>query len=79
MASSIDPFPAISITEAKRLLRRFFGAVWWEQPFGSVLIQVPAADGLIRIRRFTWQQAKYLAVHPEPIVTGHYPVDWPSD
>ena len=81
MASSIDPFPAVSMTEAKRLLRRFLGraAVLWEQPFGPVLIRVPLANGAIRIRRFTWQQAKYLAVHPESLIIGRYPVDWPSD
>lgn len=70
------------MAEAKQLLRRYFGsaAVGWEQPFSPVLIRVPFADGVIRILRFTWQQAKYLAVRPicrESIITGHYPVDWP--
>jgi hypothetical protein len=80
--ASVDPFPAISRNEAKRLLCRFFGqdAVYWERPFGPVFIQVLTSEGAVHIRRFTWQQAKYLAAHPvrkDDIATGQYPLDWP--
>jgi hypothetical protein len=83
MAFTVDPFPAISRNEAKRLLRRFFGidAVYWELPFGPVFIQVLTTDGTVRTRRFTWQQAKYLAACPlrkDDLVAGRYPLDWPE-
>jgi len=84
MASSVDPFPAVSKDEAKRLLGRWFGnaAVRWEQPFGPVFIQIRSGTGAVHIRRFTWQQAKYLAIRPtarEALIAGHYPVDWPGE
>jgi len=80
---SVDPFPAVSTQDAKRLLQKFFGSgsVDWEQPFGPVFIQFPDYDGTVRVRRFTWQQAKYLAACPakrDDIISGHHPIDWPE-
>jgi hypothetical protein len=37
-------------------------------------------QGSRRLRRFTWRQAKYLAVNPkvgQEIMLGQYPKDWP--
>lgn len=83
--ASPDPFPAMSMAEAKRRLGACFGkgAVSWDRPFGPVCIQFPSANGWTHTRQFTWRQAKYLAAaRPtarESIISGHYPVDWPTD
>jgi hypothetical protein len=80
----VDPFPAMSKEEAERLLSRRFGkgAVSWERPLDFVYIWFPSATGRARVRRFNWQQAKYLAACPtarEALIYGKYPLDWPTD
>ena len=80
----VDPFPAISKDEAERLLSRRFdkGAISWERPLDPVYIRFPSATGRVRVRRFTWQQAKYLAACPtarEALICGKWPLDWPTD
>jgi len=77
-----DPFPALAHCEALLLLRKCLGqeSVRWEHPFDTALVRFPSVDGRTRLRRFTWQQAKYLAARPDTchsIMTGKYPKDWP--
>ena len=77
-----DPFPALAHPEAVRLLRKCLGheAVRWEHPFDAAIVKFPSVTGRSRLRRFTWQQAKYLAARPgacHGIMTGKYPPDWP--
>ena len=80
---SPDPIPALAFPDARRLLQERFGesAVQWDDPFGTVTIRFPTMQGSRRLRRFTWRQAKYLAVNPkvaQEIMLGRYPKDWPS-
>ena len=79
---SPDPVPALAFQEARRLLQERFGerAVQWDDPFGTVTIRFPTMQGSRRLRRFTWRQAKYLAVNPEArqeIMLGRCPKDSP--
>ena len=78
-----DPFPSMSQSEARQLLSKRYGekTVHWDQPFGPVFIQLKGSDGTVRVRRFTWQQAKYLAGQPmnrDDVVSRRYPRDWPA-
>lgn len=77
-----DPFPALAYQDALHVLQECFGrdAVRWDKPFAAVIIRLPKVTGDSGLLRFTWQQAKYLAVHPalfRTIILRRYPVDWP--
>jgi hypothetical protein len=81
--SAQDPFPAVAYQAALRKLRDWLGekSVRWDEPFGPALLMFPSVNGVSRLRRFTWQQAKYLALNPRTyrtIIVGKYPTDWPA-
>ena len=81
--ASFDPFPAVPFTEARTLLRLYFGeaAVQWDEPFGDVVILLRRPLGSPQPLHLTWGQAKYIALRPKAwftIVAGIYPADWPA-
>ncbi len=83
MLAKPDPFPAVPYQDARRLLKLRFGdtAVQWEEPFGPVVIRIARPARTPAVRSFTWQQAKYLALHPKvfrDVIRGRYPKDWPA-
>jgi len=78
-----DPFPALPYQAARSLLEGHFGVtkIRWNEPFGPVIIFFPPVSGLKRSSSYSWQQAKYLALHPQAayqVRLGQYPKDWPS-